>query len=761
MSENKGLIQMLAQCEKSEFDEVVKSYLKAIYKTKTLVITDGKNDGGLDVKVMDMPLKKLQFQMTVQISSTAQERKKLEEKMLADVAKAQKNVENYGYSDRLEFFYSYPLTEDFIEKRQMQAFANYGINLVILDAKRIAAQAQNNPELYKSILANSGYDTISVKTKDISDKDKLFYDLVGFGEAADVKLKIVEAYILQCLYDEGSLAKDELISKCMCKFRSSENEQFYSKLLNRLHSRENRISYDHSAMLYKLTENEFLKISDATKKNNLDEALFLSSIKKVLENYHQEKDLEEYINLLYSSYIHSFELRLSQDSQNTIEDAKSIVHFATQQLKDESIAKAMVEEMLKICDENKYIQRNCAGKVFSSTIDIDTLKNYADNKKRVFVDTTLPLHMLCFFNHPVKDVKNYYYVLSCSMIEFCKKRNIQLYMTRTYFKEVVYHVREAINLIPYSQIPGIEQLGGSKNVFYNFYYHLRRLGKLEDLTYFDYLNEMKFRYYPMSGTLEQELELQLNNIGIRIIDVCKKYDIDNTRKLLDLELIATGKNKSQFGLNDDAIMMCFLADRDIETHPIDPIFVTWDRTLFKVMPSFFDHNPLAQRWMQFTPSQFIDRYSLLTFSVNEETISKEMLAMLSGDIEERTNSLLDSLSLILNPDDQMGRKYIDKLAAMKDNKIYITNRKSDAPQEEMLDDSLDSFMNSLTTHYKKTEKGLSRLKCLFSKAELMDDVIKVIADNIKEYQVNKKFLDTMYTSFDELIQINIIQKKDL
>ena len=37
MSENKGLIQMLAQCEKSEFDDVVKSYLKAIYKTKTLV----------------------------------------------------------------------------------------------------------------------------------------------------------------------------------------------------------------------------------------------------------------------------------------------------------------------------------------------------------------------------------------------------------------------------------------------------------------------------------------------------------------------------------------------------------------------------------------------------------------------------------------------------------------------------------------------------------------------------------------------------
>ena len=53
------------------------------------------------------------------------------------------------------------------------------------------------------------------------------------------------------------------------------------------------------------------------------------------------------------------------------------------------------------------------------------------------------------------------------------------------------------------------------------------------------------------------------------------------------------------------------------------------------------------------------------------------------------------------------------------------------------------------------------MKSLFSKAELMDDVIKLIADNITEYLENKKFLDTMYTSFDELIKINIIQKKDL
>ena len=201
--------------------------------------------------------------------------------------------------------------------------------------------------------------------------------------------------------------------------------------------------------------------------------------------------------------------------------------------------------------------------------------------------------------------------------------------------------------------------------------------------------------------------------------------------------------------------MSYLADGDVEVHPIDPLFVTWDRTLFRVMKTFFKHNSMAQRWMQFTPSQFIDRYSLLTFSVNEETISKEMLAMLSGDIEERTNSLLDSLSLILNPADELGRRYIDKLTSMKDSKIYITDRKSDAPIEEMMDDSLDSFITNLTIHYKKIDHGLSNLKIIFSKAELMDDVIKIIAENIKEYKETNKFLDTMYISFDALIKATI------
>lgn len=156
--------------------------------------------------------------------------------------------------------------------------------------------------------------------------------------------------------------------------------------------------------------------------------------------------------------------------------------------------------------------------------------------------------------------------------------------------------------------------------------------------------------------------------------------------------------------------------------------------------------------MQFTPSQFIDRYSLLSFSINEETISKEMLAMLSGDIEEKTSSLLDSLTLILNPSDQTGRKYIDEFTKMKDEKIYMTTRKSDAPQEDLVDDSLDSLINYLTSHYKKKEGGLRSLRSLFGRSELVDSVIDLIAENLQNYMTYERFMDDMFLKFDLLIK---------
>ena len=80
MSRKKSLIQMLAACEKTDFDKVVKMYLKEIYSYKRIVQTDGKDDCGIDIKVLDFSDQKIQYQMTVQKSETQRERERERER---------------------------------------------------------------------------------------------------------------------------------------------------------------------------------------------------------------------------------------------------------------------------------------------------------------------------------------------------------------------------------------------------------------------------------------------------------------------------------------------------------------------------------------------------------------------------------------------------------------------------------------------------------------------------------------------------------
>ena len=94
----------------------------------------------------------------------------------------------------------------------------------------------------------------------------------------------------------------------------------------------------------------------------------------------------------------------------------------------------------------------------------------------------------------------------------------------------------------------------------------------------------------------------------------------------------------------------------------------------------------------------------------------------------------------------------DITITLEDDKIYMTSRKSDAPQEELKDDSLDSLINNLTSHYKKKEDGLKKLRSLFGRSELVDSVIELISKNLQNYIAHARFLDDMFSNFDSLIE---------
>lgn len=756
MSRVKQLIQIINGCEKKEFDKIVKSYLKNIYGFERIAVTDGKDDTGIDIKVFDYGGQKNQYQVTIQKSGTQQEKSQLKRKILEDVEKAKTNNTDYGYSNNLYFFYSYEMTNKTQREYAREALDSYNINLFIIDANQIAEEAEDHIDLQQTIYNQSGLEDFQLKKSIYEDKNKcLMYDLVSFGKCTDLKLEIVEAYILQCLFEKGYLSQDQIANCCQEKFSSKENPTFYKKLINKLYSGEKKLSYSKETKCYSLSHDEHEAFQKRIEQIKIDEQSFINEIGAVLKQFGQEGFIDGYTTLLIELYTNALSKRIEikqiLDDENEL--LEKLLNFGKKQYgNNETDVRNMICQLLQVCERNKYLQKTCASSIFSSKINIDNLERYAAERKQVFIDTNIALNILCLF-YKNSEYKEYNYQISKSLSEFCRKNNIKLYLTDRYLWEVTGHIREAMDLVPFTKIPKFNLLGKSHNVFYNYYNYLFDIGYL-NCSFADFLAEFGFKDSDRNKTdkLNQTLTKYFSEIGVDVISIPYTYNIESTKRTLEIVLAEMDRFKTSFARENDCIMLKYLGDSDIEVHKNDPVFITWDKSLYRVLKDFFEDNPNLKKWMQFTPGQFIDRYSLLSFSINSETISKEMLAVISGDIVQHTISLLDSLSLIVNPNTEVGLEYTRKITEMKDTQIYTIDKEPKEGQENSQQDPVDYVFNRISNLYRDNQEQYIKFKELFSLKEYMDDVMDIVSSSIRFYINNKRFDKTTQTSFDRLIE---------
>ncbi|MFC2442871.1 MAG: hypothetical protein ACFNUO_08665, partial [Capnocytophaga ochracea] len=163
MSRKKLLIKLIDSSEKNEFDKIVKTYLKEVYGFERIVVTDRKDDLGIDIRVFDYGQSKIQYQLTIQKNNTSQEKNKLSSKLFEDVKKAKRNVEDYNYSNNLYFFYSHELTNKSKQDFQREALREYNINLDIIDATQIAEESESNLNLQNVIFSTGDFDMSETK----------------------------------------------------------------------------------------------------------------------------------------------------------------------------------------------------------------------------------------------------------------------------------------------------------------------------------------------------------------------------------------------------------------------------------------------------------------------------------------------------------------------------------------------------------------------------------------------------------------------
>lgn len=251
---------------------------------------------------------------------------------------------------------------------------------------------------------------------------------------------------------------------------------------------------------------------------------------------------------------------------------------------------------------------------------------------------------------------------------------------------------------------------------------------------------------------QEKVDYYFNQIGIHKIEAIKEYDIEEVKRYFISALNELQRNKAPFSLNNDSIMVEFLSDKDTDVHPLEPVFVSWDKSFFKVREKYYKNHPNGQRWFLFTPSKLIDHYSVLKFSIDSETVTRDLLALLSDEIINNTHILLDSLAIILNPNDEIGLEYTNKFAKIRDEEIHRISSNDIEPLATIEGETaLDEVMYQVTSHFIDDELKQNYFKRIFTEKELIESVVKIVTESVNSYYQNKRFDNKTLTEFDFLI----------
>ncbi len=756
MSKTKHLIILLDSLEKREFDKIVKIYLQNLYGYERITFTDGKDDMGIDIKVFDFKGQNIQFQLTTQKSNTTGEMYSFTKKVKEDLAKAKLNFTDFNYKDKLIFFYSKTLTPKKISELKKLALDEYDIDLEMIDANQIAQEAENVIEIQAELYRISELDRFQIE--DSSFENTILYDLLSFGKPTEFKVQVIDAFILQLFFQNIMLTKETIVKSCEEQFNVKENDVFYEKLLSRFQTAR-QIKKDKGSLEYSLTSEERTSLKNKNDLFDLDKKLFIKQIGEILKPYSQEEHMEKYIVQLKQLYIDNFDIDLSaiinNDEENPIFNKhKEFTKFIEEHLKDKIRVKTLANELLKYCLNNKFIQKIAATKVYSSKIDNNKLEKYISIKKKIFIDTNIGLHSLCYFYKPKNENSDYFYRATKNLLEFAKKEGIPLNISERYMREIRGHIIEAFNLIPFTSIPSFEKLGFSRNIFYNFYIYLKLSNSLEyEKTFLAFLGDFGFAENNSEKSLNSAIEASLSQVNIKKQVISKHYNIDETNRLFDDVLLDLNKNKSNFTRDNDSIMVEFLADTDTEIHTLRPLFITWDKSFFEVHKEYTKKYPDAQKWLMLTPNRIVDAYSLLKFSINSETVTENLLALISDDIINSTKSLVDTLSIILNLKEEVGLAYVNRLASIRETEINRVNSEESAPRANFKSESIiDDIFIKLTDYYRNKDTQLKDFKKIFTKMEYMDSIIGILDKSIK-YSYNHETLpQNLCIDFDAIIE---------
>lgn len=629
--------------------------------------------------------------------------------------------------------------------------------------------------------------SVNVENQIVDDNQKILYNFINFGNTStEIKTQIVNAFILNYLRDKGAVQVEKIIDESNNYFENSFSPEFYKRKIAALVQKQ-KIEYTDKVSI-KLTDSESDNLSKAQINFLENRDLFFMFFDELLKKYNIENKKDELLEKIKLFLENNFNIDLCEIYCDEINTDSSIYASLLEYLKsltdNDELAESLFKDILVLCEDNDFLVRMSASKVFSKISNPDQFQNYLRQQTRiVYLDTQIILYALCCNYLPEDEYDNIFHKITSALLSYAEKTtSIELKFGNQYLSEIAYQLKLALFLIPFADNDITEGVMLSTNIFYRFYFHLKKKNLLDEdtETFADFMSnwlslEEEDAYDPDYDRIASNsmIDILKDELNIEVVKLPYYEDCDSASTLLE-EVIKENllAIKTHYVLKNDAIMVCHLSNS--QYHISEPFFLTWDKSFTPFRKRYKDKfrrkDPIS--WHLFTPSKFLNHMDLINFKINPSSMTNDFLSVIDGlGVHNMTRTIVDSMNRFLdikNISKSQRHKYIKitKEIFSESEFSYEISTPVDELKIKISDsfaeilDQINSFLYSNSkAEIDKYRKMLLNESYFIKTAELIQNQVKVKLIN---NTVDSKFLfdgiEKNIKEYEELSKVNVVDK---
>ena len=734
-------------------------------------ITHGKDEYGKDIvfKEYDIRLKKHRWFAVVVKNKNAE----------------MQDFEDGGeISRQINLSFQYPFkdsdgNENYISQVIVVINGTIGTQSKEIISKVLRPQYQNNVELWNYQKFEQEVEIIKEVDSPFNKQTKILFDVLTLNkDFVEIKKTFIFSYIYSFLYANPNSNEDEIFKYINSQLNNS-NKDYIVKALNDLRMRKNILSPQNNKKLYYLSDGKKSEIDLIYSDINSKESELKRIIDDFLNNNKIDIDSSELIDLLYKLYQENYtidieEMKSTNNSfsaslKNTFTDL--ICYFRSKKIKEEN-AKSYSNELIKLCDENDFLNKLSAVHLFNNLYSSDKLEKYINDKKiKIVLDTQILIRLVCvlydkdydFSDMALQSIK----ILHSTLENYNNK--VEIYSTYDYLEEVANHLLDAIKLQKFLKLPFVSELGKSKNVFYNFYLELKKNDKIDNsdsfLEFVDNLLNEELNYSTNKDFVEQTIRALadlLEMYDISFIQHQSYPDFQEIKKEYEINLFDQKKDRANKAIENDLRTILYLST--IENSYGEPFLITWDSVFYSFRKPLLAKHPEFAFWYIYSPLKVVDRLSVMNFNLNPKSINLNIISLTETNYNytTKTTSFLDVLSQFFG-NENINNNFIKKLGSLRKNTRDIEN--INPTFEDFKEDedggNITKLLLKIRNRYSSYESkyNFNDVIGMFELPDFEEDIISILSATVSDFSTDK--INSMFIDFDKLIECNKKEKHSL